>query len=520
MKDYRTSLLLLLLAATLITLFSCCSWIYPLQPHDDANWFMAIGKSMLQGKLLYTEIHDQKGPLLFFLHEWAATLSSRSFFGIYLLEVLCCFGFLSLSYRTMRMFHAHGISLLTTCMVGVLTYTSDFMLYGDTVEEFSLPVLLYVLYKTLRYAREGELPKEWESFLIGVGLSAVFWMKFIVLAMCAGALAALLYLAWKRSQMMYLLQSLMWVVAGFGTLTACVLLYFVLHGNESDLYQSYFYNNIFLYTGAGKVDASAAWWPAKWAGWLLIVGFVLTRRVRRDVKLTVAFCIGAELLTFVLFKVYLYYFLTIFVFAPLAIYFLRHICSWKKLTAGALIITTMAVGMNYNLMTLLTGHFPQAVLPLAETVNADSDPQKEVLTVMSYETGIYTLTDCLPPIRFFCTPNFYTEELVREQTDYLNSLKAKYLIQKSETPIFYDKCQPALPPDYLLLQETSQPSRPEFLLHPMEFLWSLGYMRGIINRIYTPEHRLVTYRLYCRKGASPCHDQTNQDSKSTSEPAL
>ena len=244
MKENKTIPLLFLLAALLITLLSCNSWIYPFQPYDDANWYMDIGRSMLQGKQLYTDIHDQKGPLLFFLHEWAAVLSSKPFFVIYILEVLCAFGFLMFSYRTMRLFAGHGISLVCTCMVGVLTYSSDFMWWGDTVEELSLPILLYVLYKALRYARGGELPKEWESFLIGVGLSAVFWMKFIVLAMCAGALAALLYLAWKRSQMMYLLQSLMWVVAGFGTLTACVLLYFVLHGNESDLYHSYFYINI------------------------------------------------------------------------------------------------------------------------------------------------------------------------------------------------------------------------------------------------------------------------------------
>ena len=503
MKDYRTSLLLLLLALLLITLFSCCSWIYPLQPHDDANWFMAIGKSMLHGKLLYTDVHDQKGPLLFFLHEWAAALSSKSFFGIYLLEVLCCFGFLSLTYRTMQMFAAKGISLFAACVAGVLTYTSDFMLYGDTVEELSLPLLLYVLYRTLRYAKQQELPRDGESFLVGAGLAAVFWMKYTVLAMCAGALAALLCLAWKRRQMLLLLQSLAWIVAGFGTLTACVLLYFVVHGNESDLYHSYFYCNIFLYADAGATDASAAWWPAKWGGWLLAVGFVLTSRVRRDVKLAVALCLGAALLTFVLFKVYLYYFLVIFVFAPLAIYYLRRIRSRKVLATGALVLTTYAVGTNYNLMTLLTGNFPQAALPLAETVNADSDPDKEVLTVMSYETGIYTLTDCLPPIRFFCTPNFYTEELVREQTDYLTSLKAKYLIRKSDVPICYDKCQPDLPRDYLLVQETSEASRPEFLLHPLEFLWSLGYMNGFIERFHSPEHRLVTYSLYRRKDISP-----------------
>ena len=201
MKDCKTPLLLCLLAIALITLFSCCSWIYPLQPHDDVNWFMAIGKSMLSGKLLYTDVHDQKGPLLFFIHEWAAALSSKTFIGIYLLEILCCFMFLVFSYKTMRMFAGHGISLITTCIVGILTYTTDFMCYGDTVEELSLPILLYILYKTLRYAKLNELPNIKESVIIGALMAAIFWTKFTLLAMCMGALVALCILAWQRREM-------------------------------------------------------------------------------------------------------------------------------------------------------------------------------------------------------------------------------------------------------------------------------------------------------------------------------
>ena len=158
---------------------------------------------------------------------------------------------------------------------------------------------------------------------------------------------------------------------------------------------------------------------------------------------------------------------------------------------------------------------------MADVVNADSDPEKQVLTVKSYNTGIYNLTGTLPPVKYFCTPNVYLPELVEEQTAYLESCQAKYLIQKSgDTARYYGSFQPDLERDYVLMKETSEDYRTEFLLHPLEFLWTLGYMQGFIESFYTPEHRLVTYRLYCRKGASPCHDQTNQDSKSTSEPAL
>ena len=501
MKGFKTPLGLFLLAVLLITLFSCCSWIYPLQPHDDANWFMAIGKSMLSGKLLYTDVHDQKGPIIFFLHEWAAALSSRTFLGIWLFEILCCFGFLLFSYRTMRLFAEHGISLTATCVVGVLTYTTDFMNYGDTVEEFSLPILLGILYKTLKYAKLGELPRSWESVLIGASMAAVFWTKYTVLALCIGALAALLILAWRRGQMQPLLRCLAWCIVGAVGVTLAVLLYFVIHGNMQDLYYSYFYFNLFKYIEAGNESAPEAWWfmPLKLVGWVLLVGAVLCLRISRSVKLVVAACWGAELLTFVIFKVYLYYFLIIFVFAPLTIYFIRKIHSKAVIAIGAIVLILFGTATNYNLMTLLSAGFPTAVLPLAETVNADKDPEKQVLTIRSYDTGIYTLTDCLPPIKYFCTPNAYVEELISEQTAYLESRKAKYLIMKTEEPICYSAFHPDLTRDYMLIQEESHAFRQEFILHPLQFLWSLGYMKGLIERFYTPEHLLVTYRLYRRR---------------------
>lgn len=106
--DNREALLLALFAVVLITLFSACSFIYPLNPWDDANVYMTIGNGMLAGRELYVDIFDHKGPILFFLHEIAAMMSRSSFVGIYLFELLCCFVYLLYSLRTMRLFSSFG----------------------------------------------------------------------------------------------------------------------------------------------------------------------------------------------------------------------------------------------------------------------------------------------------------------------------------------------------------------------------------------------------------------------------
>ena len=154
------TLFFILLAVVLITLFRCCSWLNPSQLHDDVNVFICTSKSLLSGKLLYTELPLHKGLLHYFLFVCVAAFSSKTFFAIYLIEILCCFGYLSVSYRLMHMFANKSISIVMTSVVGILTYTSVFMIFRGIVEELTLPIILYILYKTLRYAKFGELPNK------------------------------------------------------------------------------------------------------------------------------------------------------------------------------------------------------------------------------------------------------------------------------------------------------------------------------------------------------------------------
>lgn len=319
------TLFFILLAVVLITLFRCCSWLNPSQLHDDVNVFICTSKSLLSGKLLYTELPLHKGLLHYFLFVCVAAFSSKTFFAIYLIEILCCFGYLSVSYRLMHMFANKSISIVMTSVVGILTYTSVFMIFRGIVEELTLPIILYILYKTLRYAKFGELPNKVESTLIGVGIATIFWMKFTVLATCIGALAAIFILSWRREQTTLLLRCLAWSLIGTLGLSACVLLYFIVYGNIADLYHSYLYFNIFKYAEFGLLDTLWCFYliPLKWTIWSMLVGVVLLLRISNDVKLIVTFCWGAQLLFFVLFRIHLHYISSVFVFAPLLIYFVK-----------------------------------------------------------------------------------------------------------------------------------------------------------------------------------------------------
>ena len=67
------------LAALMLLFASQCSPLYPINLWDDANCLLTVGRVMRRGGVLYRDIYEQKGPLLYLIHALAACISDTSF---------------------------------------------------------------------------------------------------------------------------------------------------------------------------------------------------------------------------------------------------------------------------------------------------------------------------------------------------------------------------------------------------------------------------------------------------------
>jgi hypothetical protein len=97
--DIRDKFLIFIISFVTITLFSKSSFLYPFNDWVDANCFMTVGKSVLKGIVPYRDLYEQKGPLLYFIHTAAALVSSTSFIGVYVIEVIASFIVLLYVYK-------------------------------------------------------------------------------------------------------------------------------------------------------------------------------------------------------------------------------------------------------------------------------------------------------------------------------------------------------------------------------------------------------------------------------------
>ena len=496
-------LLLLLFSCVLVTLFSTCSPLYPINPWDDANVFMTIGKSMLRGKVLYRDIFDQKGPVLFFLHEIAAAISYTSFLGIYIFEVLGLWCFAWYSLKTIRLFSGSRLNVPLLCLLMLLTVTSDAFFYGDSAEEFCLPLLSHALYFMLRFVKERETqPSPVQGLLFGAGMGIVFWIKFNILVFFyGGSLLALICIACHERRLRELARVVPWALLGMAAVTVAVLAYFIRHHAIDALVDAYFYTNLFKYTGISSNGEPDVWWFifVKLAIMMVLLLPVLLAKARNDVKFLVLGGYGALLLSFTFLTVQFYYFLLLFVYGPLFIVFFRRMRPKARVYGFMLAVATGAVSLNWNIVTLLNGTFSHLTLDITEIVNRNKSKDSRVMNFASYDTGIYLKSRHLPPSRHFFINNFEDNSIREEMHRLVISGEIKYLAREIN-PIktshdFYDM---PIPDNYRLVYEGEENFRYRFYTLPHMYLWNLGYLRPLLRYFINPKTEPRQMLLYER----------------------
>ena len=161
----------LLAVAVLTLLFSSeCSPLYPINDWVDPNCFLTVGKGILEGKVPYRDLYEQKGPYVYFLHALCALISGDSFFGVWLAEIAAAFFFLWSVSKILCLYGIENLKIRAAiaALVGATVYFSFAFSTGDSVEEFALPIFSWVVYLTLKRIREGGV-RPVDYFLAGAG---------------------------------------------------------------------------------------------------------------------------------------------------------------------------------------------------------------------------------------------------------------------------------------------------------------------------------------------------------------
>lgn len=438
----RQAVWCVVVSAAVLLLCSKSSPLFVLNDWMDANIFFTMGKSLFQGKVLYRDVFDHKGPVLYLLYGLGWLLDPNGFTGVFLLEVVAFaaflgFGLVSAGQLVQKTLHPAWCILPAATVAAGRSFA-----HGGSAEEFLLPLLAAALWRlvaTLTEDRRMPLPAVLlQGFLAGCAL----WLKYTVLGFYLVWVAVLAVVYLRRGWLAHLARSCGIYLGGMALATLPWVGYFAWHGALGDWFTAYFYDNLFLYSGAGggvRTLAQHLWWALRDAGLgallaiLFLVWAALTRR--RQVAAAVCLLAAGLALTSLQGGYLVYYGLVLAVFVPLGLAPLAVLagrCTEVIRLKRGVPWIGLALGLAFcwfgSPNAPLRGRNPELLPQIRFAKVLAQSPRASLLNYGTLDGGFYTAAGVLPPCRYFCITNMPLQDQWSQQDGLMDAGSVDYAV--------------------------------------------------------------------------------------------
>lgn len=452
-KNKYIIIFFLLAVSALALLFSSeCSPLYPLNDWYDPNCFFTVGRAMLGGKVLYRDVYEQKGPYLYFLHALCALIDDRSFIGVWLMEILLCFIMLLFVYKILRLYGIGDFKRVAfICALICFSVCFSFAFStGDSVEEICAPLLLSVVYLTLKRIKANGKFKTYDYFYIGIVSGFVFWCKFTIVGFFIGWYAFFLYRVFKNKWYKEIGISVIFILSGVFVATLPPFLYFSANHAVKDLLTVYLYDNLFLYRESGNFFLRFAMLFVYILGSLganiqynffVLFGIIWFAK-RKDPELReerMFLLLVPAVMTFFLFvggRGYRYYGLPLHIFSVFGYVALAKsdFTLFKKrvkkfLPASISCFCILFFFINGNYRYIFRPKEDTAQYKFAKLIN-----EKENASLLNYgflDGGFYFAADKIPEFKYFCEFNIPLPEMREEKEKCVEEGLADFIVVKT-----------------------------------------------------------------------------------------
>lgn len=228
--------------ASILYLLIFSAYTSPLFPKFmdwDSAIFMMVGKGINEGKQLYTEVFDHKGPVLF----WIEALGMR--FGRNGVFVVQCI-FMTVTVWLMDKIAGYFCSgkKKYTAVAAAMIWLAYPLANGNLSEEYSLPFILAVVNWFLKDWKTSQSPRTGHSYLYGVCFGILFFIRVNNAVTICAVILGWAYILMKKKQAKELWKHVLAGLAGIVTAAAPICIYFGLRGALWDMFYATFLFNL------------------------------------------------------------------------------------------------------------------------------------------------------------------------------------------------------------------------------------------------------------------------------------
>lgn len=446
----------------ILLLFLGCSKFSPIYDFNywaDINIYFNMGKGIWFDKVIYKDLFDHKGPIIFFIYSIGYLFSETNFLGIFIVQIIFQYIALYFSYLSIRLFVNRNLSIILSLLTPLflLVFSQD----GGSAEEFIYTFQLISFYFLLKYLKSGIVLHPSKYMLVhGVCVAATLFIKlnliifwfFPLLIIFTALIYNKLFRCFFENALNFLIGVLIILIP--------LLLYFYFNNALSDLWLAYFEFN-FLYGALhissikdfilGIIVFIARTIFSNYVVFTLIISGILFFMFSPILKLKqrklIIFSSALSLMVIIVStRVLLPYYLISFTVFSVLTCIMIGILVEKLLLKSKLIkmyffilsfLVCIGLGLyqknfyGYTLKSLYNRDFPQNEVAIFQP--EIEKVEGATLLICGFKKGlpIYTKMNILPNVKYFFFPNIHHEEFptIRdEQTKYIFNKKTDFVI--------------------------------------------------------------------------------------------
>ena len=457
MKNKKIILFCFLISLFILLITSKSSPLYPFNDWCDANAFFTMGKSLFNGKIIFKEVFEQKGPFLYLIYGLGYLISNTTFLGVFILEVLSSTIFLYFTHKIVNLYLAEKYTFIILPIFALLIYTAISFRHGSSCEEFCFPMLMYTIYELLKYARTKEI-SYLKIYIVGFMAGLIFLTKYTALGISFAFMLCLFISLLKEKNIKKAFISPFVYLAGMFSPLIPWLIYFAINDAVYEFFNVYIFVNLFGYTNATAnifkklIDCFYFCLRNIYANklhiFLLFIVFaiyLLKGKQKTEEKLFIASALICSILFIYIGGIYLiYYVLPILIFLIFPLIYITTLLKDKikinKLVYSIFIvlILTLSYFMSPNTYMLSIKKNDLVQYKFKKIIMKEKNP-----TILNYgfvDMGFYTVTGIVPNTKYFEKLNFKYDkypENVDELNKYIENKEIDFVIYTTKGKIDY-----------------------------------------------------------------------------------
>ena len=347
--------------AFLLFLSASTSPLYNDYCDGDSSIFMVIGKAIAQGRNVYRDYFDHKGPILFYLNALGFALTGGKS-GVLIVQCV----FLSLTaifmYKTARIFTKTIRSVI--CVVLTILAFAATISDGNLSEEYCMLMCVIPIYFAVKYfaIAENEPHPPLYSAVYGACFAVCAFIRINNGVMIGGVVLVTLVTEFISGRMKSALINLAAVVGGMAAVAAPICIFFAAKGLLGDMIFATFTFN-FLYAAEGAEQTASL--LSVLLNWtlpiiaLVVISLVFAKRLGAKVASLITTVSVFALIPALMGFAYTHYYTTLIPLISLycAVFFFiatRHITFWSVLLCVAMMFPMSGYFAN---MTVTAAHY-------------------------------------------------------------------------------------------------------------------------------------------------------------------